>query len=266
MLMIKLTCVILLLALMQVSAATFGQNLTLKKDNVSISRVFWEIRKQTGYDVLLKSDKLNMSRRINVAFNNAPLSKALDELIKGTDLAYTFKDKVIWITLKEKSSWDRVVERFQNIDVKGKIVDESGQPIAGATIKVKGTSILTNSGNDGAFSLKNVDETGILEITYIGFQTREVKVRKELGNVILQVSVGELEEVSVNAGYYKVKERELTGSISRVSSKDIENQPVTSVLATMQGRMPGVNIVQHTGMPGGGFNIEIRGQNSLRIN
>ncbi|MHC0443600.1 TonB-dependent receptor plug domain-containing protein, partial [Flavobacterium sp. 3-210] len=73
-----------------------------------------------------------------------------------------------------------------------------------------------------------------------------------------------LQEVRVNAGYYSVKESDRTGSIARITSKDIENQPVTNVFATMQGRMSGVNITQNTGMPGGGFAIQIRGQNSIR--
>lgn len=75
-----------------------------------------------------------------------------------------------------------------------------------------------------------------------------------------------LQEVTVNAGYYTVKEKERTGSIAKITAKDIETQPVTNVLAAMQGRMAGVNITQTTGVPGGGFNIEIRGLNSLRAN
>jgi TonB-dependent SusC/RagA subfamily outer membrane receptor len=70
--------------------------------------------------------------------------------------------------------------------------------------------------------------------------------------------------VVLNAGYYQVKERESTGSIAKVTSKDIENQPVNNVLSAVQGRMPGVNIVQNSGTSGGGFEIQIRGRNSLR--
>lgn len=73
-----------------------------------------------------------------------------------------------------------------------------------------------------------------------------------------------LEEVTINAGYYAVKDKERTGSIAKVTAKDIENQPVTNVLSSLQGRMAGVNITQNSGVPGGGFEIQIRGQNSLR--
>ncbi|MNQ64001.1 Ferrienterobactin receptor precursor [compost metagenome] len=73
-----------------------------------------------------------------------------------------------------------------------------------------------------------------------------------------------LQEVRINAGYYTVKESERTGSIAKITAKDIEKQPVANVLAAMQGRMAGVNITQTTGVPGGGFEIEIRGRNSIR--
>jgi TonB-linked SusC/RagA family outer membrane protein len=76
--------------------------------------------------------------------------------------------------------------------------------------------------------------------------------------------VSHIEEVVLNAGYYKVKDKERTGSIAKVSAKDIENQPVANVLSTIQGRMSGVSITQNTGTPGGGFDIQIRGKNSIR--
>ncbi|REC61831.1 SusC/RagA family TonB-linked outer membrane protein [Chryseobacterium pennae] len=76
--------------------------------------------------------------------------------------------------------------------------------------------------------------------------------------------INKIDEIVVNAGYYKVKDKDRTGSIAKVSAKDIENQPITNVLSAAQGRMAGVNIIQNSGVPGGGFDIQIRGQNSLR--
>ncbi|AZA82426.1 SusC/RagA family TonB-linked outer membrane protein [Chryseobacterium lactis] len=73
-----------------------------------------------------------------------------------------------------------------------------------------------------------------------------------------------IDEITLNAGYYKVSDKDKTGSITKVSARDIENQPVTNVLSTVQGRMTGVNIIQNSGVPGAGFEIQIRGQNSLR--
>ncbi|KVV16221.1 TonB-linked outer membrane protein, SusC/RagA family [Flavobacterium sp. TAB 87] len=99
----------------------------------------------------------------------------------------------------------------------------------------------------------------------MGFKTAYIPVdhRKSIA-IVLQYDTTTLKEVRVNAGYYSVKESERTGNIARITAQDIENQPVTNVLATMQGRMAGVSVTQTTGVPGGGFEIKIRGQNSLR--
>src|SRR5690606_32105929 len=94
---------------------------------------------------------------------------------------------------------------------------------------------------------------------------REVAVgSNSIMNVVLQEDAQALDAVVINAGYYKVSDREKTGSITRVTATEIENQPVSNPLAAMQGRMAGVNIVQNTGVPGGGFSMRIRGRNSIR--
>lgn len=105
----------------------------------------------------------------------------------------------------------------------------------------------------------------ILVFTYIGFATVTVPVDgQSVLNIQMQEDETSLREVKINAGYYSVKESERTGSIAKITSKDIEKQPVTNMLAAMQGRMAGVSITQTTGVAGGGFEIQIRGQNSLR--
>ncbi|RYE35755.1 MAG: hypothetical protein EOP48_30125, partial [Sphingobacteriales bacterium] len=103
-----------------------------------------------------------------------------------------------------------------------------------------------------------------LVISFIGYQNREVDTAIDMGNLTMTLVNEKLEEVIVNAGYYTVKDTERTGSIARITAKDIEKQSVTNVIAAMQGRMAGVNIVQTSGIPGGAFNIEIRGRNSIR--
>src|SRR5690606_22877752 len=95
-------------------------------------------------------------------------------------------------------------------------------------------------------------------------RSRTVKTSGSILNVILTADDDTLEELVINAGYYSVKDKERTGSISKITSKEIGQQPVANPLAAMQGRMAGVNITQSSGTPGGGFDIQIRGRNSLR--
>lgn len=263
-LVMKLTTLIITVFILQVSASTKAQ-ITLKENKASLEKVLEKIGKQSGYDFIYSKQDFKEAEKLSINLNNVSVEKALEVCFTGQPLTYEISDRTVMVKLKkDKSILDRVISYFTTIDVTGKVVDENGEPIAGATVKVKGTSISTASDGNGIFFLKNVSDDAILQISYLGYEIKEVKASKDLGSLKMELSVGKLDEVTVNAGYYKVKERELTGSISRITAKDIENQPVNNMLATMQGRMPGVSIVQNSGTPGSGFSIRIRGQNSLR--
>lgn len=152
----------------------------------------------------------------------------------------------------------------QQHKVQGTVTDRTN-PLPGVTIAIKNKkNNAVISDYSGQFSL-TCSPTDTLVVSYIGFKTAHVPIQgRSVVNIILSYDTTTLQEVRINAGYYSVKESERTGSIARITSKDIENQPVSNVLATMQGRMAGVSIVQDSGVPGAGFSIRIRGQNSLR--
>lgn len=257
----KLTTFLLLISLMQLSAASFGQNLTLKEKNISYSKLFFELRKQTGYGVLIKSTEFKASKRLDVDFNNAPVGEVMRSVIGGDKLDYVITNKTI--VIREKSVMDKIVDYFVNIDVTGKVVDENGQPIAGANVRVKGGSLATSTNGEGVFVLRNVEENAVLEVSYLGYQVREVRAKSQLVIISLEQAVGNLNEVNINAGYYSVKQREMTGNISKITAAKIEQQPVNNPLMALQGRVAGLEITQQTGTPGGGFTVRIRGRNSL---
>lgn len=153
---------------------------------------------------------------------------------------------------------------LQQHKVLGTVTDGSN-PLPGVSIAVKSKkNNAAISDYSGQFSL-TCSPNDTLVVSYIGFKTVLVPIqRRSTVNIVLSYDTTTLQEVRVNAGYYSVKESERTGSIARITAKEIGTQPVTNVLATMQGRMAGVNITQTTGVPGGGFDIQIRGQNSIR--
>lgn len=152
---------------------------------------------------------------------------------------------------------------LQQHTVSGHLRDASG-PVPGVTVSVKGKNMHTVSTVDGTYSI-NAEPQDILIFESIGYKRVELS---SAGRTTIDLTLEEdpaiLEEVTINAGYYSVKEKENTGSIARITSKDIENQPVTNFLAAMQGRMAGVDVIQDSGSPGGAFQIRVRGQNSLR--
>ncbi|MEO0045133.1 MAG: hypothetical protein RL705_324 [Bacteroidota bacterium] len=153
--------------------------------------------------------------------------------------------------------------------ISGTVTDANGG-LPGVTVAVKDKSLKQVQGKStitdekGQFSIA-AEEGDTLVFTYIGYTTVSVVVSVgTVVNVTMTEDATTLKEVTVNAGYYTVKDKERTGSIAKITSKDIEKQPVANVLAAMQGRMAGVDITQTTGVPGGGFDIRIRGLNSLR--
>lgn len=126
-------------------------------------------------------------------------------------------------------------------------VSDSLAPLPGTTVMLKGTTRSTVSDLDGKFSIvAGADD--VLIISFTGFKTVEMPVGAQTTlDVVLVEDSTQLNEVTINAGYYSVKQKESTGSISRITAKDIETQPVTNVLATMQGRMAGVEVIQDYG-------------------
>lgn len=151
----------------------------------------------------------------------------------------------------------------QPTTITGTVTDAHGA-LPGVTVTVKGTNQSTITDSTGKYAIMMRQE-GVLVFSYIGYKMTEVAVDGKTSiNVAMQEDATTLQEVTVNAGYYTVKDKERTGSIAKITAKDIEKQPVSNPLAAMQARMAGVNITQATGIPGGGFSIQIRGQNAIR--
>ena len=150
----------------------------------------------------------------------------------------------------------------QNKTIIGTVTDANGV-LPNVTVTVKGTGFSTLSNLNGSYST-TAQSNDVLVFSFIGYKTEEIAINdRQTIDVLMQEDASLLQEVTINAGYYSVKGKERTGSIARITSKDIEKQPVTNVLATMQGRMAGVNIQQQTGLAGSSFSIQIRGTNSV---
>lgn len=176
-------------------------------------------------------------------------------IIIGLLIAYT--------PTQAKSALRQIQSSAQHNQISGSITDSTG-PLAGVTITIKGEQKTTISDFDGKFTIK-ASPNDMLVFSFMGYKTLIIPVDgRSILAIRMQEDATSLQEVKINTGYYSVKESERTGSIAKITAKDIEKQPVSNPLAAMQGRMSGVNITQETGVPGGGFNIQIRGINSIR--
>lgn len=146
--------------------------------------------------------------------------------------------------------------------VKGTVIDQDNQPVIGATVKVNGTTISTATDFDGCYELKNVPENAVISYSFIGMKSKEEKLAgRSTVNVTLLEDTQNLEEVVV-IGYGAAKAKDLTAPIEVVKGEELIVQPTSSPMAALQGKVPGVNIV-NSGTPGAGPKVTIRGNGSF---
>ena len=146
--------------------------------------------------------------------------------------------------------------------VKGTVIDQDNQPVIGATVKVNGTTISTATDFDGCYELKNVPENAVISYSFIGMKSKDVRLDgRSTVNVTLLEDTQNLEEVVV-IGYGAAKAKDLTAPIEVVKGEELIVQPTSSPMAALQGKVPGVNIV-NSGTPGAGPKVTIRGNGSF---
>ena len=151
----------------------------------------------------------------------------------------------------------------QNETCKGIVKDATGESIIGASVIVKGTTNGTTTDLEGKFTLGNVKSSDILQFSFIGYKTQDIKVGEQRTfNITLEEDAQALDEVVV-VGYQEVRKKDLTGSVSKVNMSDLLKTPSASFDQTLGGRIAGVNVSSGEGMPGGTMTITIRGNNSL---
>jgi hypothetical protein len=259
----KLTTLILVAAILQVSASTFAQKITLSEKNTPLDKVFEKISDQTGYDFIVSSENLKLAKPVNVMIQNEDLNQALEKIFATQPLAFIIQEKIVVVSKKASRTPSKKPD--DQTDVHGLIVDESGNPLPGATIKIKGTEMITMSGKDGAFHLKIGIANPVLVISFIGYQIKEYAVTTnspELIRIELMPMISALNQIQI-IGYGTTTKRFNTGSTGTISASDIENQPVSNPLAAIQGKVSGVLVQTQNGLPGGGIKVQIRGQGSF---
>ena len=161
------------------------------------------------------------------------------------------------------SNTHNVEQKNQNFTIKGRVADLNNEPIIGASIIKKGSTIGTITDANGNFFL-NVDENDVLIIKYIGYKDKEVVVtnNKQIISIQIEESLTEVDEVVV-IGYGTMKKRDLSGAVSQIRSQDLMIGNPSDLSQGLSGKMAGVQINKSDGAPGGGVSIQIRGTNSF---
>ncbi|MGX5689154.1 TonB-dependent receptor [Arcticibacter tournemirensis] len=260
---INISVLVLIVSLLQVSAKSSAQKITITDRSTSLQELFKEIRKQGGYDFLYNEDDLRKIKKISVNVKNMDVSQVLQSALSGLPLKYSIKDKIVMISREEETALEKIIDVFSKVNVRGKVTDEKNQPLIGATVKVKGTSKGSATNEEGNFYLPNLDEKAVLVVSYTGFVSQEIAVngRTEL-TIVLKEDQAQLSEVVV-VGYGTQKKVNLTGAVSQINADNIAQRPSVDITGALQGLLPGLNIQINNGDPSAKPDVNIRGFNSI---
>jgi TonB-linked SusC/RagA family outer membrane protein len=259
---INLSIFFVLLALIQVSAKeVFAQKITLNRTNSSLNQLIKDIRTQSGYDFFYNNALIAKARPVSVHVKDVSLDEALQKCFANQSFTYRITDKMVVILEKEVSVAANPIQQT----VTGKVVDSLGMPLPGATIRVKGSNKLTLSDAKGVFALKDVAENTVLEISYLGFVSREIKATANMGNIVLQSAQSGLNEVVVTAMGISREKKALGYAVQDVKSEELTTRP-TNALSAISGKVAGLQVISSGGNMGGSTRVLLRGINSITGN
>jgi TonB-linked SusC/RagA family outer membrane protein len=295
----RLTAFLLTATIVHAYANGYGQTVTLSVNKADINTVFSAVEVQTGY-VFLRTKDLDLPKDhdISITVVDMPLRKFLDTILQRCSLDYLIQDRTIVLSRKEAPSAmspaSQPVHMSVAPPVSGQILDESGNPIAGASIRTIDRSIGKATDEKGRFTLSGVGEGAVLVISAVGHAPLSIRLvngrfravagaandpqadasgeapaRSALlddapGSLIIRLarSSTALDEMIV-IGYGSTRKSDLTGAVSSVRSDVIGKLGTISLEQALQGRAAGVNVIQNSGVPGAGATIQVRGVNSL---
>ncbi|TKB99271.1 TonB-dependent receptor [Pedobacter cryophilus] len=248
----------MIIGCLQINAKSFSQSINLTGKNITLEKALTEIGEQSGYFFFYKYNEIKQAKPVTLNLKGVSLEKALQESFKNQPFTYAIDHKTIVVTQALAKS-----AIVLPVNVKGKVVDEKGLPLPGASIKVKNVNKVTQTDINGNFSFSDLANDAVLEISYTGFAPQEVAVNgRESLTITLKESSLNLETV-VFVGYGTQQKKDVTGAVSSIGAKQIKDQSVVSLDNAMAAQMAGVQVTQASGAPGGGSTVRIRGAGSL---
>ena len=254
-LIMKLTFLLMFVAMLQVSANVKGQGrVSLKLNQVEISKALHSIEKQGVYRFLYNSRLNSIGNKINIEANNLEIGDLLGRMFAGTDLTYKMLDNNLIVVVSRNLA-------LQDITVTGKVTSGSGEALSGVSVTLKGTSHGTTTDNNGNFTV-TVPENGTLLVSYIGYLEQELPVNSQsVINVKLEASTKVMDQVVV-VGYGTQRRGDLTGAIGSVKGADIAKQQVLTATQAIQGKLAGVQVIS-SGDPNSNPTVHIRGVGTM---
>ena len=259
----KLTFILLTVALLHVSATGLSQNVTISVKNAPVEKVFRAIQEQTGMGFLYAKDLVKDAGKVTMDVKNIPVSEALRKCFTDQPLAFNIQNNTIVITKKPEDEFTKVINQYTLANIRGSVIDQDGNPLADVSVTIKGSKTGTTTDANGEFLLAGIDGNSTLVFSIIGYASETVSLKgKNNIKVSLSRIIKQQNEVII-IGYGSVQKKDLTGSVSVISPKDIQDIPFNTVDNALAGKAAGVQVTKSDGTPGGAVRIRVRGSSSL---
>lgn len=269
-LLIAILCMSMSYAREAVGQEMLDQKVTLRLSNEDLKTTLSTIERTTKVRFVYNPKEIQSNQKVSLNAKNESLKEVLTQVFDPLKIGYEVKGKQILLFKKTVSSLEilqptttpTTVLSTQNIDqnVTGKVTDEKGEPLVGVTVQVRGTTRGATTDPQGVFRISVPDAKSVLVFSYIGYAKQEIVIGNRTAlNVSLEVDDKSLEEVVV-VGYGVQKKVNMTGAVSTIDSKVIQNRPSSNLANALQGTTPGLIITRVTGQPGSeSLNLQIRG-------
>jgi TonB-linked SusC/RagA family outer membrane protein len=255
----KLTTALLLFACLQVSANGWSQErITLKMTGAEIKKVLLAIEKKSDYRFLFTEEAVKGKPKVSVDVKEATLPEVLDRIFSNTGIAYKLLGTNL-VVIKEGVPIAEVI--MQDIKITGRVTSSTGEALAGVSVFVKGSRLGTITDAAGNFTI-TVPDDAVLVFSSVGYESTEVSVKGKSAITVSLTQSEKLQDAVVVIGYGTANKRDLTGSIVKISGKEIADKPNTNPVASLQGKVAGLSVVNN-GTPGAAPDIRIRGTISI---
>lgn len=256
----KLITFFLIVVCVQASASVSAQKITLTEKRASIQKVLREIRRQCDFDFIVNARTLKDAQPLTITVRDMPLEDVLQLVFANQPVDYVVDNKTIIIRDRVNGGTSTAVKNIQRVT--GTITNDKSEPLSGVSVLEKGTQNGVVTNENGRFSITVKDQNAILEITYVGYKSKEVSAASSDIKIVLESDNANLSDIVV-VGYGTQKKSDLTGSVSSVKGSDLTKLPTQRVDQALQGRAAGVMVQNTDGAPGGNATIRVRGGNSI---
>ncbi len=234
-----------------------SQKITLKAKALQLTEILDIIEKESGYSFFYNSKELTLNQTVSVDLEGKNINEVMEHVLQGTEIDYEIRGNQILLTAKTE-------EAPATHPVSGKVTDQQGNPMPGATVVLKGTSIAAVTNIDGGFQFKSIPSDGTLVVSFVGMESQEVPVKnKTVINVKLAEMSQAINEVVVTALGITREDKSLGYSISKISGGDVTNAVSANWLNGLSGKVAGLEFAQAGTGPGGSMRVTLRGDQSL---